>query len=56
MLLSYLFKTNFNIDEEVNVKGLQSNGIWNHTAKGYWERKHILNLPSFMFQLPLKKR
>ena len=34
MLSSYLFKTNSKIDEKFNVKGIQNNGIWNHTA-GY---------------------
>ena len=40
MLSSYLFKTNFKIDEKFNAKGIQNNGIWNHTAKGYWENKN----------------
>ena len=39
MLSCYLFKTNFKIDERFNAKGIQNNGIWNHTAKGYWENK-----------------
>ena len=35
MSSSYLFKTNFKIDEKLNSKGIQNNGISNHTAKGY---------------------
>ena len=38
MLPSYLFKTNFKTDEKFNAKGIQNNGIWNHNAKGYWEK------------------
>ena len=30
----YLFKTNFKLDEKLNAKGIQNNGIWNYTAKG----------------------
>ena len=37
MLSSHLFKTEFKIDEEFNTKGMQNNGIWNHTPKGLWE-------------------
>ena len=45
MLSSYLFRTDFKIDEKFNAKGIQNNGIWNHTTKGYWENKSFLNLP-----------
>ena len=38
-LSSYLYKTNFKIGEKFNAKGIQNNGIWNHTAKGYCENK-----------------
>ena len=56
MLPSYLSKTNFKIDEKFNVKGMQNNGIWNHTAKLYREKKPILNLPYFTFRVPFTKR
>ena len=55
MLSSYLFKTNFKIDEKFNAKGIQNNGIWNHTAKGYWENKSFFKLPYFAFWLTFIK-
>ena len=55
MLYVYLFKLKLKIDEIFNAKGLQNNGIWNHTAKGYRENKPFLNLPTFTFQLPFTK-
>ena len=39
-----------------NEKGIQNNGIWNHTTKGYWENKPFFNLPYFTFRLPFTKR
>ena len=51
-LSSYLFKTNFKIDKTFNAKGIQNNGIWNHTAKEYWENKPYFNFPYFTFRLP----
>ena len=56
MLSSFLLKTIFKIDEKFNAKGIQNNGIWNYTAKGYWENKPFLNLPYFTFRLPFTKR
>ena len=53
---SYFFKTNFKIDEKFNAKGVQNNGIWNHTAKGCWENKPFLNLPYFTIRFPFTKR
>ena len=49
VLSTYLFKRNFKIDEKFNTKGIQNKGIWNHTAKGYWENRPFLNLPYFTF-------
>ena len=56
MLSPYLFKTNFEIDEKFNAKGIQNNGISNHTAKEYWEKKPFSNLPNFPFRVPFTKR
>ena len=51
---SDLFKTNFKIDEKFNAKGIQNNGIWNHTAKGYWENKPFLNRSILPFDVHLQ--
>ena len=40
MLFSYLFKTKCKIDEKLDAKGIQNNGI------------SFLNLPNFTFRLP----
>ena len=56
MLSSYLLNTDFKIDKNLNAKGIQNNGIWNHATKGYWENKPLLNLPYFTFRLPFRKR
>ena len=34
-----------------NAKGIQNNGIWNHTAKGYWGNKPLYNSPNLTFWL-----
>ena len=34
---TYVFKTEFKIDGKFNPQGIKNNGIWNHTAKVYWE-------------------
>ena len=54
MLPSYSFKTKFKFDEKFNAKGMQNNGIWNHTAKGYWENNPFLNLPFLRFDFHLQ--
>ena len=51
---SDLFKTNFKIDEKFNAKGIQNNGIWNHTAKGYWENKPFSNRSILTFDVHLQ--
>ena len=53
MLFTYFYKTKFTIDEHFNAKGIQNNGIWNHTAKDL-QNKLFLNLPRFRFRLPFK--
>ena len=55
MLPSYLFKTNVKINEKCNAKSMQSNGIWNYTAKGYLGNNLLFNLPYFTFWLPFTK-
>ena len=51
---SDLFKTNFKIDEKFNAKGIQNNGIWNHTAKGFWENKPFSNCSILPFDVHLQ--
>ena len=55
MLFSHLFIIKFKTDTKFNSKGIQNNGIWNHTAKGYWKNKSFINLPNVMFWLSFKK-
>ena len=55
MMFPYLFKTEFKVDEKFKAKCIQKGGIWNHTAKEYWENQHLLNLPNFMFRLLFTK-
>ena len=47
MFPSYLFKPNFKSDGKFNAKGIQNNGMWNHTANRYWENNPFLNLLNF---------
>ena len=42
MLPSYVFETWFKIDKKFYAKGIQNNGILNHTANKYWENKAFL--------------
>ena len=51
---SDLFKTNFKIDEKFNAKGIQNNGIWNHTAKGFCENKPFSNCSILPFDVHLQ--
>ena len=53
---SHLLKIEFKIDQIFNAKGIQNNGIQNHTRKGYWENKAFLNLPNFTFWLAFTER
>ena len=41
MMTTHLFKTKIKSDGKFNAKGIRNNGIWNYTAKGYWEIKHF---------------
>ena len=53
MLLTGLFKTKFQTDENLNVEGNTKYWYWNHAAKAYLQNMSFLNLPNFTFQLPL---
>ena len=42
--------------EKFNATGIQDNGIWNHTGRGYGENKPFFNLPYFTFRFPFTEQ